>query len=448
MSLPPPSERGSALIGVLLLLMVMSALTAAFAVSGQTETLVVRNHQTAAQARAAAESGLNHASQVTFAWLALWPNTYASVDAALDALLADPTLLEPALEAGVRIDVPGTTDAEYEVFIVDEDDASRAGGANSLTADADASNNENGNGEDDANRSLVIRAVGYGPNGSRAELEGIVAPYQLPVIITDGDLTVSGNPTVNAGAPGGIHSNSNLTMTGSAAVIGVPLSNGTATASGTFSGTISVIATGGTEGGVATKRIPQVRASSYRPWADFILGAGGVITNSSGVVVCTASNPNDCRDTHGWRFSSGTWELENDLADDTTVYAETPVKIAGSPGTSILDPVNITIIAEGSIEISGSPVLAPDNAELLFVTDGDLKLSGNLQVEVAEGQMLVREQLQISGNPVLLGQIIVENASNDDTTVTENRISGNPVISYNGDVGTSLFHVSGWRDVR
>ena len=448
MSLLSSSQRGSALIAVLLLLMLMSALTAAFTFSAQTETLVVRNHETAAQARVAAEAGLNHASQVTFGWLALWPNSYASVDAAIDALLADPSLLEPDIELGALIDVPGATNVEYEVFVLDEDDPARAGGANLLQDDADADNDENGDEDDDANRSLVIRAVGHAANGSRAEVEAVVAPYELPAIITDGNLTISGNPTVLAGANGGVHSNSNLTMTGSAAITGVPLSNGTATASGAYSGTAGVIATGGTGGGKPVKDIPTIQVSFYDSWADFTLGADGVITNAAGVAECSAAvNQNACKDSHGWKFSSGTWELENDVADDTTVYAETPVKIAGNPG-SVLDPVNLTIIAEGSIEISGSPVITPDNAELLFVTDGDLKISGNLTVSVAEGQMLVREQLQISGNPVILGQIIVEDASFDDNTVSENRISGNPQIIYNGDVGSSMFRVSGWREVR
>ena len=118
MSLSPPSERGSALIGVLLLLMMMSALTAAFAVSGHTETLVVRNHQTAAQARAAAEAGLNYAAQQTIEWLALWPNTYANADAAVNALLDNPDLVD--FDFGTAANIAGAAEAvEYEVTLVD-----------------------------------------------------------------------------------------------------------------------------------------------------------------------------------------------------------------------------------------------------------------------------------------------------------------------------------------
>jgi hypothetical protein len=57
--------------------------------------------------------------------------------------------------------------------------------------------------------------------------------------------------------------------------------------------------------------------------------------------------------TYGWRFSRGSWELDTDAANGT-VYAETGVSISGSPG-SPLDPVDITILAEGSIEIGDVP---------------------------------------------------------------------------------------------
>ena len=91
-------ERGSALIGVLLLLMMMSALVAALGVSARTETLVARNHQSAAQATAAAEAGLSHAVQVAIEYFGK-STTSQQVDAALDALLLDKDLLKPGIRA-------------------------------------------------------------------------------------------------------------------------------------------------------------------------------------------------------------------------------------------------------------------------------------------------------------------------------------------------------------
>jgi len=86
-----PGERGSALLGVLLLLMMVSALAAALGVSSQTETLISRNQRSAAQAQAAAEAGLNHAAELATAYIFEWKaNGLPNVEAALDGLLVGP----------------------------------------------------------------------------------------------------------------------------------------------------------------------------------------------------------------------------------------------------------------------------------------------------------------------------------------------------------------------
>ncbi len=87
------------------------------------------------------------------------------------------------------------------------------------------------------------------------------------------------------------------------------------------------------------------------------------------------------------------------------------------------------------------------------MTDGDLKLSGTLETDLTvEGAILVHEQLQLAGNPTLSGQIIVEDAENISTLVTENTISGNATISHNGTLGggggVGIFTLSAWREVR
>src|SRR5688572_1965628 len=57
-------ERGMALIGVILLLILASGVCAALAVSGKTETTAAFNNDNSAQARAAAEAGLTAAIEV------------------------------------------------------------------------------------------------------------------------------------------------------------------------------------------------------------------------------------------------------------------------------------------------------------------------------------------------------------------------------------------------
>ena len=62
--------------------------------------------------------------------------------------------------------------------------------------------------------------------------------------------------------------------------------------------------------------------------------------------------------------------------------------------------------------------------------------------------MLVHEQVNLAGNPTLGGQLIVENAASVSPLVTANTISGNVSITYNGGLGTGVYTVAGWRDVR
>src|SRR5688572_31901886 len=92
-------QRGAALIGVLLLLMMMSALVAALTVNGQTETFIARNGNAATQAHFASEAGINHAVEVAATYVFEWKSNNCGgagatveqgVAAAVATLLAGP----------------------------------------------------------------------------------------------------------------------------------------------------------------------------------------------------------------------------------------------------------------------------------------------------------------------------------------------------------------------
>jgi adhesin HecA-like repeat protein len=320
---------------------------------------------------------------------------------------------------------------------MDEDDPDRGAGATQIDADVDATNDEDGDPTNDANGTLVIRATGYASDNTSVVLEALISPLELPAIVANGDLTISGNPTVD-GTAGDVHANSDLTISGNAASI-----SGDATASGTMDcddpcSQVDGMATGGNP----QIPIPTVRASDHFFKADFVLTSSGTMTDRDGNVLCAASPCNF------WNFNAGSWTLSGNDATNGTYYVEGSVLISGNAGTA-LAPVAISLIAEGSIEISGNPDLMPDYPELLFVTDGDLKISGGIDTPLtAQGQMLVREQVAISGNPQITGQLIVENAPSVSSLVTANTISGNPTITYNGGLGTAVYAVTSWRDVR
>lgn len=446
-------ERGSALVGVLLLLMMMSALAAALGVSGRTETLVARNHHSSAQARAAAEAGLNRAAEVVSSWIFEWKaNGYADVDVALDALLANPALLSPDIDFGTLIDLPGATGVQYQVFLMDEDDPDRGVDQTDLTGDGDATNDEDNVETTDNNRSIVILATGYTQDETEVTMEAIVSPLPLPAIVTNGDLEISGSVTVD-GTAGDVHSNGNLTTNGSGESSSI---SGDITASGTYSGSL-----GGTSGSPELP-IPTVRAADYRFHADYLLTSAGLMqceaqagclggTFAYGALICDASpSGNPCRSTYGVQFDSGsvTWSFVNSAVSGT-YYVQGSADISG-PG-SASTPVSLTIIAEGSIDLGGSTYVTPATPELLLVTDVDLDISGGGATGEldAAGQILVHEQISISGSPEIAGQLIVEDAVDTaGSPISANSISGNPHITYNGNLGTGVFSVNGWREIR
>jgi hypothetical protein len=461
-------ERGFALVGVLLLLLMMSALAAALGTSGTTETFIARNTMAAAQAQVAAEAGLNHAVEIATQYIFMWKSNNcggagagvdAGIAAATDTLLMGPAAGNCTIPAGTDgslaqflavMGIPGdnvasgcdagclaiaadaaaggyTTTASYEVLITDDDDG-----------DMNPANDFNG--------TLVIQATGYAQDGTKVVLEARISPLELPAIVTDGDLSIEGNAAVNG--PAGetnVHTNGSLTFSGSSSNI-----TGNVTASEDLSCTSPCNNVQGTETpGAPTLPIPKVNAEDYQVWADFVLGSDGVLTNVATGATCTATTKVTC---NNWAFNSvsGTWILNASTVTAGTYYAEAHVSISGSPG-STKSPAMLSIVATGSIDISGSPKLVPDTPELLFVTNEDLKIAGTLDLVgesvVVEGQMLVKGQFDIGGNATLDGQLIV-NDEDVGTLVTANRLRGNASLTYSGTLGTGTYTVTSWRDVR
>jgi hypothetical protein len=461
--LNPADERGVALMGVLLMLMMMSALAAALGVSGHTETLVSRNHQSSTQARLAAEAGLNHAVEVVGTYIFEWKsNGYANADAAVDGLLANTALLTPdGFTPGATYTLPNVLITSYQAYVMDEDDGdlppNGRGSDASTLPNADPADREDGDPTTDMNRSLIIRAVGSSLNNATVTLEAVIGPIDLPAIVTNGGFTLSGNATIG-GTEGSVHTNGNLVISGGSATI-----TGDASASGTLTCSSPCSQVAGDETpGAAPLPVPVVRASDYRMYSEYLLNSTGNMLCDNpagcsvpgvayGALVCAGAG-NGCRNAYGWTWNSGssTWELSwnTPTTPNGTYYAQTDVSVSGSPG-SPGTPIQITIIAEGSIDISGNPDLAPHTPELLFVTNEDLSISGGIDTPLsAQGQMLVHEQCSISGNPEIAGQLICEDAAAVSTLVTSNTMSGNPTITYNGGLGTAVYNVKGWREIR
>ena len=420
----------------------MSALAAALAVSGETETLISRNQRDGAKAQAAAEAGLSHAVELATTFIFSWSNNgFGSADAAVDSLLSGPDLnpadtadnggldertgiaaSEDIPKEGDPLPIAGALNVSYTAFLTDDD------------ATAPAASPENGDGADDGNKTIVVRSTGFGPDGTRVTLEAVLTAFPFPAVATNDDIDLDGSFSV-LGSSGSVHTNGNLTGSGTSGTV-----DEMATAVGSY--TYSNPSVDG-YGGVGRMTLPPVNAADYLGAADFILKDDRTLVDTStGSVICTAARP--ATECNGWKWQNSTssWFSNSGTIITGTYYVETDIDFNG------IGPVAMTVISEGDITIGGSPQFWADTPGVVLIADKDIKIAGTPGTTIAEGVIRAHEQIELSGNASISGSIMAEDAANDSSTVTANSIQGSVVITYNGGLNGDMFTVSGWRDVR
>jgi Tfp pilus assembly protein PilX len=462
------SERGIALVAALLLMAVMSGLVVAMTMNGKVEVAMSDNEELYEGARAAAESGLNHAASIIMGLANVTSFSPDTILAGPDGLVdgstpsasvnADNGLLSSYISGTSPYPVATGSEYSYSIRVYDDDDPVYVGStltSAQLTAmgpPPEAA--EDGLGTHDVNKRIVIRAIGYGPHNTTATLEQILQPVKMPALLVDGDLELGGSAQI-IGSQGSVHANGNINISGNSMDVSQNV-----TATGTITSNANWEPGGMMSGGMPKIPLPNIHAIDYFNDADFVLQANGTITNKTGsTTYCNAYvNSNACKNvtppggtaSFGWTFQPATgWDLSANAANSATYYAKTNIKITGNPG-SPGSPIALTVIAEGSIEVEGNGDLMPEPAsEIMFVTDMDLKIHGTFATPLnVEGRILVREQIDFYGNPTLAGQVIVQNVPTVCSLVTNNTFGGNVTLSYNGLVETIAYTVSGWREAQ
>lgn len=464
------SEKGMALITVLLLLAVVSALTTALAMSGQTEVAMASNEVYYAGARAAAEAGLNRAAEHLNDVNTL--NLLAGAD-------GDPN----ATADNGRVPTIGNgpfalaNQYSYTLQILDDDDPSLY--TTPLTAAQLGQMGEQSpaNPNVSLNDRLILRAVGLGPRNTRVTVQRVLQSVATPnitttttttisdpAILVNGDLSIQGNMRVD-GTHGNVHSNGNITGGGNSYDV-----SGNLTATGQFSGDIH--ADGLVADDMPAINVPNIKAADYRNLADYILrevGGVGVIIDAATNLPCVTGCPT------GWTYSGGTWNASGKMPTSAVYYVEGNASLSGT-GSSAM--TQISIIAEGNLSLSGNGKFKPhpDAAGIQFVTNGDFSLGGTVDANDTidmDGQIMVREQIDIYGTSKFQGRVMVENRdstanaynalTNPDgnrgaSMFNSNQLRGNMTVEYNGGlddittvttipvVGPTTYtnNVSGW----
>jgi Tfp pilus assembly protein PilX len=440
------SEKGMALITVLLLLAVVSALTTTLAMSGQTEIAMASNEMYYAGARAAAEAGLNRATEHL--------NDIPTLN-----LLAGADNNPAATADNGRVPTIGngpftlTAQYTYTLQILDDDDPSlyttplsaaqlTQMGEQSPTADPNVSGNDR----------LILRAVGLGPRNTRVIVQRILESVSVnnttttnvprtsnPALLVDGALSIGGSVDIfgNPAKFGSVHANGNI--------VGNVSGGGGITGDITSTGTIDdrLDPDGMKAGNIAPVQVPEVRAADFKNLADWILKADGTMFNVALNTTCAAA----CG-ISGWSYDSSTggWNASGGMPTAATYYVEGPVQIHGTGSSGL---TSLSVIAEGSISITGNGRFRPANAsKIQFVTNGDFKSNADANDPTdVDGQIMVREQLKLQGGFDFQGRIVVKNkdsASNVYNATTNphgrrganiedaNDVNGTVSIEYNG----------------
>lgn len=180
--------------------------------------------------------------------------------------------------------------------------------------------------------------------------------------------------------------------------------------------------------------VPDLNPLDFCGNANYILRTDGYVLRVSDGTL------HDARSTEKFGFKrSGTsplmWDHKGSLAVRGTFCAHGNVKVGDEFGTPS-NPFSFSLIATGSIQISGNPYIKPASVDsILLMAGGDLQISGNPTGSATsfEGLIYAGSQCQIKGNPRLRGQLICKNKPNpagSENWVTQNVISGNPEIIY------------------
>lgn len=414
-------ESGSALLTSFMLVFLVTGAGLSALTTTSTNQSKAKNTLNQQQSFYLAEAGIAHGRQALYSQLLADPNvwtTYAT---------AQPQTLVPSTSFGT-----GT----YAVTIK---------AASSLALQMTATSTALGNASSSIS-SLVVKGF----------------PNDAKTFITDKNLTISGNATID-GVAGGIHANGNLTITGS------PQITMNAEASGTYSEPgPGVPVVGGFKGGAQAKiPINRVILSNYTGARDYYLTTRAVTTkdpqtgrrvttyyalvqNNKGVSQPLVNGMWNC-----WQWTApvgglATWTLTSPCTTKTnaTLYVNGNVVILADMGdpTDPNNPWITTIISSGSIRVASSILnVRPPNAtteptlfkksteNVLFVAQTDILIQGTANQKFY-GILRAREQVGISGNPVYYGYITAQDAANVSRLVDSSYLSGGVHLTYNGDL--------------
>ncbi len=301
---------------------------------------------------------------------------------------------------------------------------------------------------------IFLSAVGIADN-STATVQSLVhnPPTTAPgALNVTGDFDISGNTTIS-GACGDVHTNGDVTLSG---ILNVSQDF---TSSGAYNDSASDTIGGDSGGGFNDVPVPLIDPTEFEQYADYKLASDGFVYDGAGNFVHDANVNTTGTKWNNWHYEllkPGEWLLKGNTLD-ASFYVDGNLMTKGVQG-SVGNPWMTTLTATGSIEITGTSMSAnlrdpndPIGIQNSFMVAGtDIEMSGNSN-QTIDGIIWAGEQINLNGDPNILGSVMAYGNPSVSTLVTSSEISGDVNITYGCGMtipGTSLeINVVSWNEV-
>ena len=200
------------------------------------------------------------------------------------------------------------------------------------------------------------------------------------------------------------------------------------------------------------------------------------ITITRSCTTCTGTATTTSVSAMGWKYSNGSgWDIQNSAVNNHTFYVvgldnyktSNPtanggnVKITSNLGSDS-NRIHITVLATGSIEVTGTPNFESNLTSLstnalppfvtintIFMAVEDVKIRGDAGIPFFSGIIFAGEQFDLSGNGSFDGQVIsLSNPDVNGSPVNANSISGSFELTFNGGQAVGNVRLLSWRQIK
>lgn len=381
------ADAGIALPSALMAIVLIGILSAAALMMADLNAKSGRSRESATRAMQVAEAGLAHALALGRGPLASQSMTRILLGSDNTANTADDGLLIGyGLSSALEIPAAGRAFGGGTYFVTVTDDPA----------------DPNGDAKADGNNQVLVTCSSIMADGAGASASTVVRTINLPGIVIDGSVEISGKLNLS-GSCGGIHANGDMTGGGE------PTVSTLASATGTVSVEVSP-----KQSGAPYIDVPDLDPALNCPPGGVTVVSGNWVPSASALV---AGNT---------YCVTGNVELSSDF---------------GSLGSMR----QVSIIAGGSIKVSAKPFMRANHPDgIVLLAGGDMDIQGDAGFN---GLVYGGGQCYVSSKPTIIGQFICKNKSPHPGAdyVSSNLISGDAVITFEcGGAFNQSWRIMAW----